>query len=183
VISDEALLQQARKGGEEAFAGLYDRYKGPLYAFAFRLTGSGPEAEDVVHDSLIGVLRPESAFDGNRGSLRSYLYAAVRNLARKQYRGSRLEDSDGAIEDAAGDDSPLVALITAETARQVQAAVAALPDLQREVLVLSEYEGMPLAEIAALVEADVGTVKSRLHRARQRLRRTLRPAAAPVKEL
>ena len=99
-------------------------------------------------DSLIGVLRPESAFDGNRGSLRSYLYATVRNLARKHYRGNRLEDSDGDIEDAAGDVSisPLVALIAAETARQVQAAVAALPDLQREVLVLSEYEGMPLAE-------------------------------------
>ena len=109
MISDEALLQQARKGGEEAFAGLYGRYKGPLYAFAFRLTGSGAAAEDAVHDSLIGVLRPESAFDGNRGSLRSYLYATVRNMARKYYRGTRLEGSADAIEDAAGDDSPLVA--------------------------------------------------------------------------
>ena len=182
MISDEALLQQARKGEEEAFAQLYGRYRGPLYAFAYRLTSSRSEAEDLVHDSMIGILRRESGFDGRRGALRGYLYAAVRNLARKQYRDGRLEEPDGAAEEIAFDESPLAILITAETARQVQEAVAALPGLQREVLVLAEYEELPLAEIASIVEADLGAVKSRLHRARQALKRALRPSPARVRE-
>lgn len=170
MITDEALLARARGGDEAAFAQLYERYRGPLYAFAHRLMSSVPEAEDLVHDAIIGLVRPESRFSPERGPLRPYLYAAVRNLALKRYRDARFEQLD---EDAVVDPEPLAAMLSAETSRRVQSAVAELPDLQREVLVLFEYEEMPLEEIARMVQADVGTVKSRLHRARQRLRRML----------
>jgi RNA polymerase sigma factor (sigma-70 family) len=115
--------------------------------------------------------------------LRGYLYAAVRNLARKQYRDHVREDDDSEIAEAASEGTPLLDLMSAETSRQVQAAISALPNLQREALVLFEYEEMSLDEIARMVEADVGTVKSRLHRARERLRRALAICAvAKVKE-
>jgi RNA polymerase sigma-70 factor (ECF subfamily) len=70
---------------------------------------------------------------------------------------------------------PLRELLSSERTAAVQTAVGALPPLQREVLILFEYEGHSLAEIAEIVGADVGTVKARLHRARERLRRTLAP--------
>jgi RNA polymerase sigma-70 factor (ECF subfamily) len=78
---------------------------------------------------------------------------------------------------AAGDD-PLRSVLADEAAGAVRRAVEALPPLQREAVVLFEYQEMSLAEIAAVCDADVGTVKSRLHRARERLRRTLAPHLA-----
>jgi RNA polymerase sigma factor (sigma-70 family) len=184
VMTDEALLAKARNGDEAAFGRLYERYRGPLYAFAYRLAGSVPVAEDLLHDSILGIVRPDSRFDAARGPLRGYLYAAVRNLARKQYRDHLREEDDAEIAEAVGEGTPLLDLMSAETSRQVQAAISALPDLQREALVLFEYEEMSLDEIARMVEADVGTVKSRLHRARERLRRALSiPGVAPVMEV
>ena len=75
--------------------------------------------------------------------------------------------------EAAEHEGPLRRLLDAELSEEVRKAVAALPELQREVVVLVEYEELSLAEAASVVGADVGTVKSRLHRARRRLRRSL----------
>ena len=78
---------------------------------------------------------------------------------------------------------PLGRLLDDELSVKVQEAVSSLPPLQREALVLFEYEGLALGEIASLVGADVGAVKSRLHRARGRLRNRLRPYLATSREL
>jgi RNA polymerase sigma-70 factor, ECF subfamily len=173
-MTDETLLAQARRGGEEAFRVLYERYRDPLFRFAYRLTASAPLAEDLVHDCFLGLLR--SSFDAGRGALRPYLYGAVRNLVYKHFRDHQREeptaDFDSNIDRHPG---PLVELIARETADEVRDAVSALPLLQREVLVMFEYEQMPLAAIATIVDADLAAVKSRLHRARERLRRRLRP--------
>ena len=116
------------------------------------------------------------AFDPSRAALRTYLYAAVRNLSAKHLRRHGGEfpfeemDDEPEAEEREG---PLRRLLDAELSEEVRRAVAALPPLQREVVVLVEYEELSLAETAEVVGADVGTVKSRLHRARRRLRRAL----------
>lgn len=143
------------------------------------MLGSMELAEDVTHDCFLSLLKRPTRFDSSRGvTLKTYLLAAARNLAMKHFRSRRGED---ALEDLTNEPSvparrgPLHKLLDEELAVAVRNAIEALPPLQREALVLFEYEELPLAEIAAVVGADVGTVKARLHRARQSLKRRLAP--------
>ena len=158
---------------ETVFRSIYLQYRDPLFRFGYRLTGSTEVAEDLAHDCFVGLFR--GGFDERRGSLKTYLYSAMRNLCRKHYRDSGYEetsaDPDGPTNGGALDD-----LIARELAAAVRQAVEALPLLQREALVLFEYEGLALDEIAKVVDADTGAVKSRLYRAREALRKSLAPA-------
>jgi RNA polymerase sigma-70 factor (ECF subfamily) len=101
--------------------------------------------------------------------MKVYLFSIVRNLALKRYRDGRAEQAMDGPEDLPAID-PRASL---EASSAVAAAVAGLPQLQQEALILFQYEGATLEEIAQIVGTDVGTVKSRLHRARERLRRVL----------
>jgi RNA polymerase sigma-70 factor (ECF subfamily) len=155
------------------FSSFYSEYRDPLFRFGYRLTGSAEVAEDLVHDCFVSLFR--EGFDPGKGSIRTYLYSAVRNLARKHYRDSGREDLSDDL-DANVEAGALDALISQEIGVAVQRAVGALPLLQREALVLFEYQELALDEIARIVGADVGAVKSRLHRAREALRKSLAPA-------
>ena len=151
---------------EEAF----DRYHGAVFSFAYRLTRRADVAEDITQECFLAVIRAPERFDAGRGSMRTFLFAIARNLALKHYRdqGTAAVDMDDAA--PATDPRPVL-----DVASALERAVADLPLLQREALVLFQYEGATLEEIAQIVGADTGTVKSRLHRARERLRRELAP--------
>jgi RNA polymerase sigma-70 factor (ECF subfamily) len=128
-------------------------------------------AEDITQDVFVGLLRYPNRFDPARGTLRAFLLGIARNLALKHWRSEhRFEPLD----DEAFVAEPLD-LDRGDIGDMVGLAVRALPLLQREAVILFEYEGLTLAEIALAVDADVGTVKSRLHRARENLRRALAP--------
>lgn len=177
--AEAELLLKAARGDEPAFLLLYERHRTPVFRFACRMLGSSPMAEDVTQECFLSVLRRPEAFRAERASLRTYLCAIARHLALKQLR-KRGEETivDEAPDEApaqAGGSDPLDVVLQQEAAEAVRQAVAALPPLQREAVVLFEYQEMSLADIAAVCEIDVGTVKSRLHRARERLRRTLAP--------
>jgi RNA polymerase sigma-70 factor (ECF subfamily) len=150
---------------EEAF----DRNHRAVYGFAYRLTGRADLAEDIAQECFLALVRAPRRFDPSRGSMKAYLFAMVRNQALKQYRDGRAEQAMDGSEDRPAVD-PRASL---EASSAVATAVAGLPQLQREALILFQYEGVTLEEIAQIVGADVGTVKSRLHRARERLRRVL----------
>lgn len=177
-ITDERLLERAGRGDEAAFLILYERHRNAVFRFAYRMLGSQELAEDVAHDCFLGLLGRPERFEPGRASLRTYLLAAARNLAMKHFRGVRGED---ALEDLMEEprlperDGPLHQLLDEELSAAVRRAIESLPSLQREALVLFEYEGLALAEIAEIVGADVGTVKARLHRARQNLKKRLAP--------
>jgi RNA polymerase sigma-70 factor (ECF subfamily) len=180
--AEAELLLRAARGDEPAFLLLYERHRTPVFRFACRMLGGTALAEDVTQECFLAILRRPEAFQPQRASLRTYLCAIARHLAFKQLRkrgqDTALDDSpQQASEDEAAPD-PLGAVIQQEAAEAVRRAVAALPPLQREAVVLFEYEHMSLADIAAACEIDVGTVKARLHRARERLRRTLAPFLA-----
>lgn len=178
--SDGELLERIRGGDEEAFLLVYERHRRPLFRFAYRMLASVPQAEDVVHECFLVILTHPMRFDPARGSLRTFLCAVTRNLSFKQLRKRGQEtqtDEPPEPEEAAPSEAPepLRRLLEGERSSAVQEAVASLPPLQREVLILFEYEGEILADIAQIVGAETGTVKARLHRARERLRRTLGP--------
>jgi RNA polymerase sigma-70 factor (ECF subfamily) len=173
--SDHALLARARDGEERAFVLLYERHRDPVFRFACRMLGSVEAAEDVAHDCFLGLMTQPLRFDPARASLRTYLCAAVRNLSFKRLRADGRERADGGIREPAMDGEALTNLLEDEVAREIRSAVGALPPLQREVVLLVEYESLSLAEVAEIVGTEVGTVKARLHRARESLRRRLRP--------
>lgn len=177
-MTDERLLERASRGDEAAFLTLYQAYRDPVFRFAYRLLGSQELAEDVAHDCFLSLLRQPGRFDSSRASLKTYLLAAVRNLAMKHFRGVRGEDP---LEDLTYQprmperSGPLNQLLEGELSSEVRRAIDSLSPLQRETLVLFEYEELTLSEIAAVIGADIGTVKARLHRARQSLKRQLAP--------
>ncbi len=183
--AEAELLLKAARGDEAAFLLLYERHRTPVYRFACRMLGSAQLAEDVTQECFLSILRRPDAFRAERASLRTYVCAIARHLALKQLRkrGQETVMDDPPVEIAgaawsAPTEDPLTAVLEDETAAAVRRAVEALPPLQREAVVLFEYQEMTLADIAAVCEVDVGTVKSRLHRARERLRRTLAPSLA-----
>ena len=146
----------------------FDEYHRAVYSFAYRLTGRADVAEDITQECFLALVRAPRRFDEARGTMKTYLFSIARNLALKQYRDQRLESQP---ESEPGADPSK----TMESSSAVAKAVAALPLLQQEALILFEYEGVTLEEIAGIVGTDVGTVKSRLHRARNGLRRMLAP--------
>lgn len=191
VDTDEDLLRRARAGEEDAFLSIYMRHRVAMYRFACRLLRSEAAAEDVTHDCFLSLFKNPERFDPTRGtSLRTYLFAAVHHLAMKHFRRAGQETlMDEATTTTAEEprtseaDAPLSRLIEAELSATVRAAVETLPALQREVLILFEFEELSLAEIALVLDAEVNTVKSRLARARAGLRRTLAPHLERREEL
>jgi RNA polymerase sigma-70 factor (ECF subfamily) len=152
------------------FQAAFDEHKDAVYRFAWRMCGSAATAQDITQDTFVQLLRHPRRFDPARGTLRAFLLGIARNLALKHWRAEHRHeplDDDVAAEP--------VDLDRGEVGEIVGRAVQALPPLQREAVILAEYEGLTLVEIARAVDADIGTVKSRLHRARERLRRALAP--------
>ena len=184
--TDELLLERAGAGDAAGFMKLYERHRVAIFRFSYRLSGSVEAAEDITHDCFLSLIKRPHNFRPDRASLRTYLLAAARNLWLKQLRKSGSELAmDEFTEDhfVAAARGPLRRLLDHELSVKVQEAVSNLPPLQREALILFEYEGLALNEIASMVGSDLGAVKSRLHRARQRLRNTLRPYLTSSREL
>jgi RNA polymerase sigma-70 factor (ECF subfamily) len=169
--SPEQLLADARRGSPASFLRLFDEYHGPVYRFAWRLTRSAADAEDIVQECFLALLKPGCGFDPARSGIRAYLFGAVRNqcLKRLRLREDAAADPAGAFDGR----TPESEALQGELAGAVAAAIAGLPETQREVLLLAHYEQLPLAEIAEITQVEVGAVKSRLQRARAALREKL----------
>ena len=156
---------------EADFRSIFREHKDAVYRFAWRMTGSASGAEDVTQDCFLALLCAPERLDVDRGPIRAFLVGVARNLILKRWRTESRWDP---LEDDAFVAEPLEPE-RKETADLVAQAVGLLPPLQREALILAEYEEMTLEEIARAVDAEVGTVKARLHRARENLRRMLAP--------
>jgi RNA polymerase sigma-70 factor (ECF subfamily) len=142
-----------------------------LYRFARRMTASAVAAEDIVQDSFLALWRNSSMYDSARGTLRSFLIGVARNLALQKLRRDRPHEE---LDENAYVAGP-IDVAGLERAEIVARAVAALPPLQREAVILAEYEELSLEEIGRATGAEIAAVKSRLHRGRENLRRILEP--------
>jgi len=184
--TDELLLKEAGEGDQAAFLELYDRYREPIFRFAYRLLGSVEIAEDVTHDCFLSLIRKPENYRPERASLKTYLYAAARNLALKHFRDQGRETGLDEVSEEPKESprrGPLRRLLDEELATQVREAIFSLPPLQREALILFEYEGLSLNEVAEVAGTDTGAIKARLYRAREGLRRVLRPYLEGNQEL
>jgi RNA polymerase sigma-70 factor (ECF subfamily) len=168
-VDDAGLLQRTRQGDAEAFSRLFARYQGPLFRYAAHMCGRDA-ADDVVQETFLAILRTSGRYDPARGTVGNYLFGIARHvvLGRLSFREVTGIDTDSDEFPGAAADEPTVldSLTRAETIESVRVAIASLPALYREVLVLCELQELTYVDAAAIVNCPVGTVRSRLHRAR-----------------
>jgi RNA polymerase sigma-70 factor (ECF subfamily) len=190
-FSDDALVELLRRGDEDAFASLYRLHQTRLYRFAYHMSGSHSIAEDSVQETFLALMRQPERFDPERGNVSAYLFGIARNhVLRAIERERRLdpleaeETASGAnvhangqlpaheraiegIERAGYDGAGALAhLERHERIEGVRRAVLLLPPTYREVVVLCDLEQRTYADVAERLGCPVGTVRSRLNRAR-----------------
>jgi RNA polymerase sigma-70 factor (ECF subfamily) len=168
-----ALLARMRQGDESAFVALYRRHCDAVYRLALLYCGSTAQAADVTQETFIHLMTRPDQFDALRGTIGSWLCGVARNLARKAagYREDPTDPDDLASdtslrEDQIDRETPLDRLLANEAAEKVRASLAALAPHYRDVLILCELSELTYAEAAQVCNIDIGTVRSRLSRAR-----------------
>ena len=200
-LTDDGLVRRVLAGDEEAFGLLYKRRQPSIYRFALHMTGNSAVAEDVTQEVFMTLIRDAGRFDPARGTVAGFLFGVARNHLRKRWEQDRrlvplvgdadelgpLASSNGTHGsrngngNGNGSGNGLYAVPTTrdefaslEAVSRVRKAINTLPENYREVVVLCELEEMSYEETAAALGCPVGTVRSRLHRARAILLEKLR---------
>jgi RNA polymerase sigma-70 factor (ECF subfamily) len=198
-IRDVELLRRLAAGDDDAFLEFYRRHQGGLYRYAVHMSGSPQSAADVVQETFLTLIRHASKFDADRGAPAAFLFGIARNHLRKLHEkegryvplsdelGKGLSPTGGSdtgsfhgngysARGAGHADTILDGLERAQIAELLREAILTLPDHYREPVTLCDLEGKSYGEAAALLDCPVGTVRSRLNRARSILLDKLRPA-------
>jgi RNA polymerase sigma-70 factor, ECF subfamily len=177
---DQPLIEACRAGQTQAFGELVRRYQGRLYPTLLRLSGSAEDAHDLLQDAFLRAFENLGRFHGD-SSFYTWLYRIAVNLAisgRRRRRTLRLSETrrDEPIDPPAPSEEsdPTLPLERAERSAAIQKALGTLAPDHRAVVVLKEFDGLRYEEVAAVLGIPVGTVRSRLHRARCELREKLR---------
>ena len=177
--NDAALMSRLEALDELAFAEIYDRYAGLLYGVALRVCSSPLKAEEIVQDTMMKLWRNPRGFDANRGALSTFLLTLTRNAAidalrRDRHPTSSLTDEEGeALTLPSADSGPLERAELEAVSVRVKTALLGLSDAHRRTVELAYFRGSSREEIALEMNVPVGTVKSRLKYALDKLRGTL----------
>lgn len=200
-IDDGLLVRRMLAGDEESFALLYHRKHPAIYRFALHMCGNTAVAEDVTQEVFMTLIRDGARFDPTLGTLGGFLFGVARNHLRRRWdqeRGSvplpeTAEELDSIMLNHVGGQNGArngngngVAafpdhsdeMVSRENIGRVRQAIATLPENYREVVVLCEMDEMSYEDAAAVLECPIGTVRSRLHRAKSMLTEKLRETQA-----
>jgi RNA polymerase sigma-70 factor, ECF subfamily len=175
---DQELVRQLARGDQAAFHLCYERYQGPIFRFAWHMSGNRTTAEEVTQETFLRLIDKPKKFDSAKGTLAGYLFGIARNVMRREMAASFL---DVPLEDEGLGDDPAFSTETdmlSELDRQerlelLHKSVLRLPAAYREALILCDLEEMSYPEAAAVLDCLEGTVASRLHRARAKLKARL----------
>ena len=175
-MDDAGLIAQARRGDAVAFSQLFSAFERPIFRYAAHMCGRDA-ADDIVQETFLALLRPSTSrrargYDPAKGTVGNYLFGIARHFVLKRLSAKDIatfeldEDEGGAswADDACP--SVLENLTRAETIHAVRTAIATLPAPYREAVVLCELQEMSYADAAVVAQCPVGTVRSRLHRAK-----------------
>jgi len=185
---DAALVARMRAGDERALGELYDRWEDAVRVCALSIVDEAAEAEDVVEDVFWQAWRQSGRFDAERGSVSAWLLPIARSRALDRARARRrsretsgLEELElSGVEASVAKNDPLVDAERGERSRMVRRALHDLPAEQRESLELAYFEGLSQTEIAARTGNPLGTVKTRMRLAMQKLRESLATLGEPA---
>lgn len=172
--SDEELLKAMQGGDEDAFLSLYRRWQAAIFRFGLQMTGSRTTAEDVTQEVFMALIRDSSGFCSSKGSLGAWLYgiarhAILRAISRKNAAAS-LVDAKAEVDCLyASNNDPHDDFVRKQQMHRLRKALLSLPEHYREAVVLCVFHEMNYAESASVIGCRIGTVRSRLHRARTML--------------
>jgi RNA polymerase sigma-70 factor (ECF subfamily) len=168
-------------GDEDTFTRVYNRYRNRVYGFAYRMLGVQSIAEEITQEAFLVLIRHPERYDPTRGSLLTFLCAVTRNfiLSHFKHRGYSFEESYEELNFIPANNEteadPLSSLLEQELAEKISECMERLPGLQREAIVLREFQGLSYEEISIVTGVTVNVVKVRIHRARQILAVYLAP--------
>lgn len=192
--SDARLHQAAQQGSEKAMATLYRQHGALIYRFSLRMCQDPAIAEEVTQEVFMALMQQGERFDPARAALSTWLCGIARRQVWKHLEKrqrdlpgglSECDDEDEGFEAASPDDDPATVLTRQEAVTMVRRGIDELPSHLREVIVLCEFEEMTYEEAALIIAVPVGTIRSRLHRARLRLKSLLQcePASGGKEKL
>jgi RNA polymerase sigma-70 factor (ECF subfamily) len=171
--ADSDLMWRTATGDRQAFATLYQRHHAVVYRFARLMTGSSSAAEDIVQEVFLVVMRDASRYDPARAALPTYLYGVARHQTRRRLARDRqfvaLDGDAPCTRQITVDDDPTATLERREALQRLRRAIVSLPRKYREVIVLCDLQDVSYNDAAAALRCAVGTIRSRLHRARHLL--------------
>jgi RNA polymerase sigma-70 factor (ECF subfamily) len=183
VAADLVLVHRAAAGDRDAFGAIFERYHQAVYRFARAMTGSREAAEDVTQEVFVVLIRELRRYRPEQASLGTYLYGIARNVSRDRLRRDRrLLSFVSRATTHAGNPRPLDPLeivVATEIGTEVRRALARIPVKYREVLVLCDVHDLAYAEAGIALRLSTAAVRSRLHRARQLLKKRLCQAEKP----
>jgi RNA polymerase sigma-70 factor (ECF subfamily) len=171
---DEQSTSMVLAGDREAFRSLITRHQAAVCATIAVLQPRGSDCEDLAQDVFLAAFRHLGKFDSRKGSFRTWLLAIARNVCRNAQRRALFAQVDE-LPECADARTPEALASESEWFERLDAGLAALPEEQRLAFVLVEMHGLSYQEAATVAEAGVGTLKSRLHRAKASLRELLGP--------
>jgi RNA polymerase sigma-70 factor (ECF subfamily) len=179
---DDALMSRIAAGDQDAFTELFRRRRNEVYRVALLMTGSAAVAEDIAQDVFLAVMRDAGRYEAGRSTVTAWLCGIARNHARRRLdqdgRIVRLADGDELWHrEPAGHRDLVAEIAAAEHVEALRRAILKLPVRYREVVVLCDLQELSYADAAAALDCAVGTVRSRLHRARALLTAKMRDAS------
>jgi RNA polymerase sigma-70 factor (ECF subfamily) len=183
---DESLLQKVANGSLDSLAVIYERHGDFVFRFAMRLSGDRTTAEEVTQDVFVAMIRQSGSFDSRRGQLSTWLCGIARKMIWTRTGLSQRWHPIDSLENEpcteVVDDDPAAVLDRAEAVAIVREGLERLPPHLKEVIILCEFEEISYEQAAAILSVPVGTVRSRLHRAKTQLANVLRPRLATREE-
>jgi len=186
-VADSEFVDRLRNGDPEAFDTLITRYSGDIYSLLYRMSEDSEEARDLTQETFLSALKAIKMFRGE-AELKTWLFRIAINQFRNRFRWWKrrkrsetisldkpIGEGTATVADTIADDgeSPEQAVLRREQRDRLMKAVAALPEIFRETIVLCDIEGLGYEETARTLDINIGTVKSRLARGREQLRKRL----------
>lgn len=178
--SDEELVVGAACGDQDCWTTLFRLHQGRVYRFALHMSGSHTIAEEATQETFLALLHQIARYSPARGPVIAFLLGIARYKVLRLLEQEPAHDELPAL-DPAAPASPEDDLARAFDHQRLRRAIVALPPVYREALVLCELEGIDYADAATALGCPVGTIKSRVHRAKQLLAARLAPATTQQK--
>lgn len=169
---EHTIIKRIRNGETHAFEWLIRKYQKSLFIMAVNFLHNNHQAEDVVQETFLAAYKNFRSFDPGKGCFSTWLFRIARNNCLNAVRKKR-ENTVAAPPDIAGHDDPMASLAEKEIFEKLNQALDALPERDRMIFILAEFDGLPYAQIAGIEGIRIGTVKSRLSRTRSKLRTLL----------
>jgi RNA polymerase sigma-70 factor, ECF subfamily len=173
---DQQLIRLMCEGDRDAFSALYQRHHRSIFVYALHMSGDRQAAEDVMQETFTGLIKSARSYDADRAPVLAFLLGIARNqlLRRLRHERRHLTLVDADVDSLAASERSSQLTIKNEIVETVRKSVLSLPTHYREVVVLCEFQEMSYEEAARVLNCPVGTVRSRLNRARKMLVEKLR---------